>query len=64
MIAFSLLAIALAIYFAPTIIAIQRHHPHALAIFAVNLLLGWTLLGWAGALMWAIAVDDEPRAAR
>jgi hypothetical protein len=27
------------------------------AIFALNLLLGWTLVGWVVALVWALAVD-------
>lgn len=42
------------LYVLPAIIArSQRHHNEA-AILALNLLLGWTLLGWAGALIWAL----------
>lgn len=52
---------ALAIYFAPTEVARQRHHPQIAAIFVLNLLLGWTLLGWVGAMVWAwTAVPDAP----
>ena len=42
-----------AAYFVPVIVAISRKHHQILAIFVLNLLLGWTILGWAGALVWA-----------
>ena len=58
------LVILIAIYFAPTVVAIQKRHHNALGVFALNLLLGWTLLGWAGALAWALMSADEPMAAR
>lgn len=31
----------------------RRHHNRQ-AILVLNLLLGWTILGWVGALTWAI----------
>jgi hypothetical protein len=43
----------MAIYFVLAIVAITRHHHNTLAIFVTNLLLGWTLLGWVAALIWA-----------
>ena len=48
---FSLLV--LATYFLPTIVAEIRDHPATLPIFLLNLSLGWTLLGWVGALIWS-----------
>jgi hypothetical protein len=41
-------------FFLPTIIAMARHHRNKLAIFLVNLLLGWTGVGWLAALIWAL----------
>jgi hypothetical protein len=41
-------------YFLPTAVAYWRHHPNALAIAALNILLGWTVLGWVGALVWSL----------
>lgn len=41
------------IVFAPTIVALARRHHNAAQIFLVNLLLGWTGLGWIVALIWA-----------
>jgi hypothetical protein len=53
---------ALACYFLPTIIASSRSHRNSTAIFLLNLFLGWTFLGWLGALIWAVTYQ-EPRAA-
>jgi len=41
-------------YFVPSIIAFVRHHHNQWAIFALNLLLGWTVLGWIGAFVWSL----------
>ncbi|MCF7531098.1 superinfection immunity protein [Pseudomonas petrae] len=40
-------------YFAPTLNARSRKHPSYAAIFLVNLLLGWTMIGWLVAIMWS-----------
>jgi hypothetical protein len=42
-------------YFVPTFIALSRKKSNTLSIFALNLLLGWSLIGWAGALVWALS---------
>jgi len=54
-----LLIFGLAIYFVPTIIGVARKAKHDGAIFALNLLLGWTVIGWVGAFVWAIADDKK-----
>lgn len=41
-------------YLLPTIAAFATKHPHASAIAAVNVLLGWSLIGWAAALVWVL----------
>jgi Superinfection immunity protein len=48
-----MLIAATLIYFLPTIIALVRGHLSGLAIFLLNLFLGWTLLGWIIALIWS-----------
>ena len=45
------------IYFAPTLLALVRHKRNTLSIFLLNLFLGWTLIGWIIALVWASTVD-------
>ena len=45
-------------YFLPTLVAGYRRHRQTLAICLLNLLLGWTGLGWIAALVWsATAVE-------
>ncbi len=48
-----MLFILLVVYFVPTIVAFARRATDAGFIFLINLLLGWTFLGWIGALVWA-----------
>jgi hypothetical protein len=51
----------LCLYFIPSINAYGRHHKNAGAITMLNLLLGWTLLGWIAALVWsATHVEPQP----
>lgn len=55
-----LLLLFLVAYFAPSMFAYGRSHRHAGAIFVLNLFLGWTLLGWVAALVWAFMNLHEP----
>ena len=53
------LAFSLILYFLPAIIG--RHKRDATGIFLVNLLLGWTGIGWIIALIWARTSEEFPR---
>lgn len=48
------------LYFLPTVIAFARGHHNAIPIAAVNLLLGWTVLGWIGSFIWSLT-SPAPR---
>ncbi|MGH6803055.1 MAG: superinfection immunity protein [Methyloceanibacter sp.] len=52
--------VALALYFLPAIVAGLRGHHNSGAIFALNLLLGWTALGWIIALVWSFTAVQAP----
>jgi len=52
---FLVLAIGATFYFLPTIIAAGRGHPQVVPIFVINVLLGWTLLGWVATLAWSVS---------
>jgi Superinfection immunity protein len=56
--AISFLLLGLAFYFLPAIIA--RNKRNATAIFWLNFLLGWSLVGWVIALVWALTNDPQP----
>ncbi|MFG6139512.1 superinfection immunity protein [Halomonas sp. B23F22_10] len=48
-----LLAIVVALYFLPLIIAAWRNMPNAVAISVLNVVAGWTFVGWVVALVWS-----------
>lgn len=56
---FVLLAIGVVFYFLPLYIAVARKHRNMLGISLLNLFLGWTLIGWVGALVWSVLAKDE-----
>lgn len=51
---FLLIGLLLALYVLPSGLALYRGHPNTAPIVVVNLLLGWTLLGWVAALAWSL----------
>lgn len=43
------------IYFLPALIGWKKKHSQG--IILLNLFLGWTFLGWIGALIWAVTSE-------
>jgi hypothetical protein len=61
----ALLCVLAAVYFLPAIIAFSRGHHNSGAILALDLLLGWTALGWIVAFVWSLTatrVGERPAA--
>ncbi len=52
-------AIVILFYGFPTILAWDRKHVNLQAIFVLNLFLGWTILGWIAALIWACTAQRK-----
>lgn len=50
-------------YFLPSIVALIKGKRDRLAIFLLNFFLGWSVIGWVVALVWA-AKNDIPVTAR
>ena len=48
-------------YWLPTVVAIARRTPSALGVAALNFFLGWTVIGWFLALVWALAAYPAER---
>jgi hypothetical protein len=44
-------------YFLPAIIALARSKRDIAGILLLNILLGWTVIGWIVALIWAVKTD-------
>lgn len=47
------LVVLAVLYFIPYGVAHSRNHPSRTGIGLLNLLLGWSILGWLVALIWA-----------
>lgn len=53
------LVVGAILYFVPTVLAWWMQVKSTRVIFYVNLVFGWTIVGWIVALMWAIAERNE-----
>ena len=51
------LGIFLGLYFAPALTAGYLNHRQFTGILLLNMLLGWTFIGWVAALIWAVLRD-------
>jgi len=45
-------------YFLPFAIAFNKKRANTGAIFALNLFLGWSLIGWVVSLVWALKEEQ------
>jgi ABC-type sugar transport system permease subunit len=45
-------------YFLPFALAFHKKRANTGAIFALNLFLGWSLVGWVIALVWALKEES------
>jgi Superinfection immunity protein len=54
------------LYFLPTIIAMARGKTNLAPILLVNLFLGWSVVGWIVAMVWAVSIErvDQVRMAQ
>ena len=56
-----LILLTLLVYGAPTFFAFYRKHPNRWPILLINVIFGSTIIGWFGALIWALsAVHRSP----
>lgn len=52
------LVISVVIYFLPSVVG--NHKRNKWAIFTLNLLAGWTIVGWVVAMVWAVTSEQAP----
>lgn len=60
---FIAIILVIGLYFLPGIVAHSRSHNDENAIVILNVFLGWTIIGWLGALIWSASgnVHQPPR---
>ncbi len=49
------------VYLVPSIIAQRYRHPKQPAILMLNMALGWTIVGWVVAFIWALNAKPAPQ---
>jgi T4 superinfection immunity protein len=52
-----ILGFGFVMYFLPSILAFARNKRDTTAIVLLNFFLGWTMIGWVVALVWAVKTD-------
>jgi hypothetical protein len=58
-----MLMLVLIIYMLPTLIAFGREHPRRGEIAVINIVIGWTLIGWIIVFLWAALGRTEAQPA-
>jgi hypothetical protein len=53
-----LFSIAGALYLVPSIVALRREHASRAGIVVLNVFLGWSLVAWVAALVWAACGEE------
>lgn len=53
------LTLFLAGYFLPSLMGLLKSREKRLKLFLVNLLLGWTIVGWMVAFIWAATMPYD-----
>lgn len=48
-----LVVVGLPLYLTPSIVAFRRRRANRVPIAILNVVLGWTIWGWVGSLLWA-----------
>lgn len=56
------LLLGLVVYLLPAILALRKGHPNRRGIFLLNLLTGWSVIGWALALVWSLSGEGDSAA--
>lgn len=48
-------------YLLPSFVALQRKHVNTAAICVLNILVGWSFIGWVAALVLALVKSDDKK---
>ena len=54
---FPIFGFGFVMYFLPSVVALARSKRDITAIVLLNFFLGWTMIGWVVALVWAVKTD-------
>lgn len=52
-------ALLILFYLLPTFLAFDQHNRRRVLISVLNVLLGWTIIGWIGLLLWSLTWNQR-----
>jgi heme/copper-type cytochrome/quinol oxidase subunit 2 len=55
------LVISALVYIIPALIALLKRRPKRITIMLINILLGWTVIGWIVAFIWSLKGSKKKR---
>lgn len=61
MVALFIIGLAVFVYLLPAFVALQRKHVNTTAICVLNVLVGWSFIGWVAALVWALVKSGDEK---
>lgn len=56
-----ILLVVVLVYFIPASVAVLRRHPNRVALFAANVIFGWTFIGWGLCLVWSLLTSNRSK---
>lgn len=56
-----IIGLAIFVYLLPAFVAMQRKHTNTTAICVLNILVGWSFIGWVAALVWALVNSGDKK---
>jgi hypothetical protein len=59
-----LIGLSIVAWLLPILIAKKRKHPNFASIAIIDLLLGWTFIGWVACLAWSVSNFERRMAER
>lgn len=60
-VALFIIGFAVFVYLLPALVALQRKHANITAICVLNILVGWSFIGWVAALVWALVNSGDKK---
>jgi 4-hydroxybenzoate polyprenyltransferase len=56
----TIVVVTVLIYFIPSFVALLRRHTYLKQVLVLNVILGWSTIGWVALLVWAFAGGEIP----
>ncbi len=56
----TIVVVTVLLYFIPSVVALMRRHAYLKQVLVLNVILGWSTIGWVALLVWAFVGGEIP----